>query len=110
MEEVIFLVSSADVCRPHSTSTAIRPVIEEVVMICDAVILAAGLGTRMKSDTPKVLHTLGERPILTWVVDSCREATQNAPIVVVGPDADEIRNQMVQWHHSNNVSMIWFHR
>jgi bifunctional UDP-N-acetylglucosamine pyrophosphorylase/glucosamine-1-phosphate N-acetyltransferase len=94
VEEVIFLVSSADVCRPHSTSTAIRPVIEEVVMVCDAVILAAGLGTRMKSDTPKVLHTLGERPILTWVVDSCREATQNAPIVVVGPDADEIRNQM----------------
>ncbi len=63
-------------------------------MVCDAVILAAGLGTRMKSDTPKVLHMLGERPILSWVVDFCRAATQNAPTVVVGPDADEIRNQM----------------
>ncbi len=63
-------------------------------MVCKAVILAAGFGTRMKSDIPKVLHKLGERPILTWVVDSCRTAAGNAPTVVVGPDADEIRNQM----------------
>ncbi len=63
-------------------------------MVCNAVILAAGLGTRMKSNTPKVLHKLGERPILSWVVDSCRAATENAPTVVVGPDADDIRIQM----------------
>jgi bifunctional UDP-N-acetylglucosamine pyrophosphorylase/glucosamine-1-phosphate N-acetyltransferase len=63
-------------------------------MVCDSIILAAGLGTRMKSKTPKVLHLLGERPILSWVVDTCLTATGRAPIVVVGPDATEIRNQI----------------
>lgn len=63
-------------------------------MVCKAVILAAGLGTRMKSKTPKVLHHLAERPILSWIIDICQEATGVAPTVVVGPDATEVRNQI----------------
>ncbi len=61
-------------------------------MICKAVILAAGLGTRMKSETPKVLHALGGMPMLFWSVDACREATGAEPYVVVGPKADQIRD------------------
>jgi bifunctional UDP-N-acetylglucosamine pyrophosphorylase/glucosamine-1-phosphate N-acetyltransferase len=55
------------------------------------VILAAGLGTRMRSRLPKVLHLLHGRPILQWTIAACREATGLAPAVVVAKKADEIR-------------------
>ena len=46
------------------------------------VILAAGQGTRMKSPTPKVLHKIGGRTMLDWVIDVA-EALDCSPIVVV---------------------------
>ena len=39
-------------------------------------IMAAGLGTRMKSDLPKVLHRIAGRPMLHWVVAAARELTE----------------------------------
>jgi bifunctional UDP-N-acetylglucosamine pyrophosphorylase/glucosamine-1-phosphate N-acetyltransferase len=57
-------------------------------MACDAVILAAGLGTRMRSDRPKVLHTLGGIPLLTWTAAASKEAAGRPPVVVVGPGAE----------------------
>lgn len=59
-------------------------------MKTEAVILAAGLGTRMKSDMPKVLHLLGGRGIIEWIVASCRDATGRNPFVVIGPDMEEV--------------------
>jgi bifunctional UDP-N-acetylglucosamine pyrophosphorylase/glucosamine-1-phosphate N-acetyltransferase len=61
-------------------------------MAVDSVILAAGLGTRMRSDIPKVLHTLGERTMLAWSIAACQEATGQPPLVVLGPDADQARH------------------
>jgi bifunctional UDP-N-acetylglucosamine pyrophosphorylase/glucosamine-1-phosphate N-acetyltransferase len=55
-----------------------------------AVILAAGLGTRMKSRTPKVLHQICGRPMLAYVIDAAREATGERPIVVYSPPTEEI--------------------
>ena len=43
-----------------------------------AVILAAGLGTRMKSARPKILHPLCGRPMLAYVVDAAAEVTGRA--------------------------------
>jgi bifunctional UDP-N-acetylglucosamine pyrophosphorylase/glucosamine-1-phosphate N-acetyltransferase len=60
-------------------------------MKTEAVILAAGLGTRMKSDIPKVLHPLGGRPMITWTIAACREATGRDPSVVIGPDAEDVQ-------------------
>jgi bifunctional UDP-N-acetylglucosamine pyrophosphorylase/glucosamine-1-phosphate N-acetyltransferase len=48
-----------------------------------AVVLAAGLGTRMKSARPKVLHELGGRPLLSWAVETARQATDGGRVVVV---------------------------
>jgi bifunctional UDP-N-acetylglucosamine pyrophosphorylase/glucosamine-1-phosphate N-acetyltransferase len=50
-----------------------------------AVILAAGLGTRMKSRSPKVLHPICGRPMLAYVIDAAREATGEKPLVVYSP-------------------------
>jgi len=55
---------------------------------CDAVILAAGLGKRMRSKTPKVLHLLGGIPLLVWATRAAQEATGHEPVVVIGPGAE----------------------
>lgn len=57
----------------------------------DAVILAAGKGTRMLSDRPKVLHELAGRPLLAHVVDTARAAGCDRLVVVVGHQADRVR-------------------
>ncbi|MFL5679453.1 MAG: bifunctional UDP-N-acetylglucosamine diphosphorylase/glucosamine-1-phosphate N-acetyltransferase GlmU [Chloroflexota bacterium] len=56
-----------------------------------AVVLAAGLGTRMQSRLPKVLHPLCGRPMLAYVLDSARAATGEAPIVVYSPAVEALR-------------------
>jgi bifunctional UDP-N-acetylglucosamine pyrophosphorylase/glucosamine-1-phosphate N-acetyltransferase len=48
------------------------------------VILAAGFGTRMKSDIPKVMHPLLGRPMVEWAVRSATEASGRPPVLVVG--------------------------
>jgi bifunctional UDP-N-acetylglucosamine pyrophosphorylase / glucosamine-1-phosphate N-acetyltransferase len=67
------------------------------------IVLAAGLGTRMKSDVPKVLHEVCGRPMLAYVLDACRSAGCRKPIVVIGHDAPRVRRTFahldgqVQW-------------
>lgn len=55
-----------------------------------ALILAAGLGTRMRSGRPKLLHTLAGRPMIDLVVRAVRGAAAE-PVVVVGSDAAALR-------------------
>ena len=50
-----------------------------------ALIMAAGHGTRMRSDTPKVLHLLCGKPMIEWVVDSAREAGATRVVAIVRP-------------------------
>ena len=59
-----------------------------------AVILAAGKGTRMKSDRPKVLHEVAGRPMLAWVIDAARAAGCDEVVVVVGHGAEEVRETL----------------
>ena len=56
-----------------------------------AVILAAGKGTRMRSELPKVLHAVAGRPLLAWVVDAARAAGCARILVVVGHGAERVR-------------------
>jgi bifunctional UDP-N-acetylglucosamine pyrophosphorylase/glucosamine-1-phosphate N-acetyltransferase len=49
------------------------------------VVLAAGLGTRMKSRRPKVLHELCGRPMLAYVLDAAHEVSGRRPLVVYSP-------------------------
>ena len=54
-------------------------------MTATAVILAAGLGTRMRSSLPKALHPIAGRPMLQYLLSSC-EAVFDRVVVVVGPE------------------------
>ena len=49
--------------------------------------MAAGAGSRMKSDLPKVAHTIAGRPIVRHVIEAARAAGVDDIVVVVGPDA-----------------------
>jgi bifunctional UDP-N-acetylglucosamine pyrophosphorylase/glucosamine-1-phosphate N-acetyltransferase len=55
------------------------------------VILAAGLGTRMKSDKAKVLHTVAGRPMIEFPVAMARELGSSRVVLVLGHQADAVR-------------------
>ncbi|OZI16081.1 UDP-N-acetylglucosamine diphosphorylase/glucosamine-1-phosphate N-acetyltransferase [Bordetella genomosp. 7] len=57
----------------------------------NVVILAAGLGKRMQSDLPKVLHSLAGKPMLEHVLDSARQLEPGRIVVVVGHGAERVR-------------------
>ena len=48
-------------------------------------IMAAGQGTRMRSDVPKVLHRVAGRTLVEWVVEAAREAGADRVVAVVRP-------------------------
>ncbi len=56
-----------------------------------AVLLAAGQGTRMKSNLPKVLHLLAGRPMLWHALQAVGQACTEKPVVIVGHGADQVR-------------------
>jgi bifunctional UDP-N-acetylglucosamine pyrophosphorylase/glucosamine-1-phosphate N-acetyltransferase len=57
------------------------------------VILAAGQGTRMRSELPKVLHPLGGRPLLAHVIDSAHRLDAADIHVVIGHGAERVRSE-----------------
>ncbi len=55
------------------------------------VILAAGLGKRMQSDTPKVLHRIAGKPMLGHVLDNARQLRPDRIVVVTGHGAERVQ-------------------
>lgn len=55
-----------------------------------AIILAAGKGTRMKSDLPKVAHEVAGAPMVRWVANACAAAGCDRIVVVVGYKRDVV--------------------
>ncbi len=56
-----------------------------------AVILAAGQGTRMKSNLPKVLHKLCGKPMAWYALEAARQVTSTKPVMVIGHAAEQVR-------------------
>ena len=56
-----------------------------------AIILAAGEGTRMKSELPKVLHVICGRPMLAYALDLAASAGVQQPIVILGHGAELVK-------------------
>src|SRR5438270_10840274 len=86
----------AGVCPPHSwgggaggaggawhNRAELRPALT-------AVILAAGLGTRMRSRIPKVLHPICGRPMIDWVLEAVNEAGVSHVTVVANPHHTDV--------------------
>jgi len=63
-------------------------------MKLEVVILAAGQGTRMRSDLPKVLHPLAQQPLLAHVLNSARELKPLRIHVVTGHGSEKVRDAL----------------
>ena len=59
-----------------------------------AIVLAAGKGTRMKSNRCKVLHEIAGRPMIAYVLDAARAAGVDRICVVVGHQADSVKQSL----------------
>src|SRR5512133_1392751 len=60
-------------------------------MKLSTIILAAGQGTRMVSDLPKVLHAVNGKPLILYAVDTALALGSDRPVVVVGNGAEKVR-------------------
>lgn len=56
-----------------------------------AVILAAGKGTRMESDKPKVVHTIEDKPMVEYVIEAVRQAGIEEICLIVGYQAEKVK-------------------
>ncbi len=65
----------------------------------EVVILAAGKGTRMYSDTPKVLHKIGGKALIAHVIQSAQDIDARAIHVVVGFGGEQVKQQI----HGDNI-------
>lgn len=63
-------------------------------MALNVVILAAGKGTRMKSNLPKVLHKVAERPMVQHVIDTARALGAAKPQLVYGYGAEALKDAL----------------
>ena len=72
-------------------------------MSLNAIILAAGKSTRMKSKRPKVLHEVCGRPMLHYVLKACYEAGVTRALVVVGHGKEEV---MAEFEHDARIHWV----
>ena len=60
------------------------------------VVLAAGLGTRMKSKTPKVLHEICGKPMIVWVSEAVAAVNPDRTIVILGDGVEAVHQVLLQ--------------
>ncbi|MGE3062680.1 MAG: sugar phosphate nucleotidyltransferase [bacterium] len=60
-------------------------------MTLNILILAAGLGTRMKSEKPKVMHEILGKPIVEYILQTSEEMRPSRTILLISPKQDSIR-------------------
>ena len=71
-------------------------------MALSVVILAAGKGTRMRSNLPKVLHPIAGRSMLEHVIDTAQTLSPEQIIVVAGHGIDQVKQQLAD----TNVTIV----
>ncbi len=71
-----------------------------------AVILAAGKGTRMKSEKTKVLHEVSGKPMLAHVIDACLKARVSDITVVAGANMQQLKSFAAARYNGNNIRFV----
>ena len=67
-----------------------------------AIILAAGVSSRMNTKLPKVLHEVCGRPMLAYVIDACRLAGVQKLYVIVGYGKEQVIN-----YFRDDKDIVW---
>ena len=73
-------------------------------MKIDVIILAAGKGTRMGSNTPKVLSELASKPLLQHVIDTCSQLSNSKLHIVVGVGKNQVKESVLTPKGTNWIS------
>ncbi len=68
-----------------------------------AILLAAGVSSRMNTQLPKVLHEVTGRPMLAYVLDACRSVGVDRIYVVVGFGADQVKERF----NDDGSDIVW---
>jgi len=68
-----------------------------------AILLAAGVSSRMNTQLPKVLHEVTGRPMLAYVLDACRSVGVDKIYVVVGFGADQVKERF----NDDRSDIVW---
>jgi bifunctional UDP-N-acetylglucosamine pyrophosphorylase/glucosamine-1-phosphate N-acetyltransferase len=68
-----------------------------------AILLAAGVSSRMNTHLPKVLHEVTGRPMLAYVLDACRSVGVDKIHVVVGFGADQVKERFAE----ESSDIVW---
>ncbi|HOO32869.1 MAG TPA: bifunctional UDP-N-acetylglucosamine diphosphorylase/glucosamine-1-phosphate N-acetyltransferase GlmU [Thermotogota bacterium] len=78
------------------------------------IILAAGMGTRMKSEKPKVMHQLLNHPLLEWVLNSFKDLMNDEQYdkiaVVIGEEMPEVEGFLKGWASETGKSVSFFYQ
>ena len=74
------------------------------------VILAAGMGKRMRSALPKVLHPLAGKPLLAHVIETARSMSPTRLVVVVGHGGERVREMVGARCHLRDAGAAARHR
>lgn len=70
------------------------------------IVMAGGLGKRMKSDIPKVLHKVGEEPMLVKILNTVKSMNSKKIMVVVGKYRDIIEKTLKQYMSLDNIVFV----
>ena len=70
-----------------------------------AIILAAGISSRMNTELAKVLHEVCGRPMLAYVLDACRDVGVEKIYVVVGYGAEQVKERFAE-----DQDIVWVHQ
>ena len=71
-----------------------------------AVVMAAGKGTRMKSDKPKVVHEVLYKPMINHIVDELKQVGVDEIYVIVGHKANEVEKLEGEIYEENNYQIL----
>ncbi len=72
-----------------------------------AIVLAAGKGTRMKSERAKVLHEIAGKPIIDHVVSALQAAGAGRIVIVIGHQGDDVRDHLQETFTDLKLEFCW---
>jgi bifunctional UDP-N-acetylglucosamine pyrophosphorylase / glucosamine-1-phosphate N-acetyltransferase len=70
------------------------------------IILAAGKGTRMKSDLPKVMHKVAGREMLNMVIDEAKSLNPQNITIVVSEEIEPFKEKILKTHADSNINFV----
>ncbi len=83
-----------------------EPISKKISQPLSAVVLAAGQGTRMQSDLPKVLHTIGGEPLLAHVIKAALALSAVQISIVYGHGGEQVQEALLPYSPQESIQWV----